>query len=106
MTVIARETAEKKSKERNAKKSIDWLTHNDKKLTALSKQLTDKNIIELLEKNPKQYIKKYDNWSMFLNKNVKNSCEWMFNAEKYNSYYKNYSENNYSNNNYCCFHLY
>ena len=44
----------------------------------------DKNIIELLEKNPKHYIKKYDNWSMFLNKNVKNSCEWMFNAEKYN----------------------
>ena len=54
MTVIARETAEKKSKERNAKKSIDWLTHNEKKLTALSKQLTDNNILEF---DPHQYIK-------------------------------------------------
>lgn len=54
MTVIARETAVKKSKESNAKKSVDWLTHNEKKLTTLSKQLTDNNILEF---DPHQYIK-------------------------------------------------
>lgn len=54
LTAIARETAEKKSKEKNAKKSIDWLTHNEKKLTTLSKQLTDNNIPEF---DPHKYIK-------------------------------------------------
>ncbi len=52
MTLVARETAEKKSKEKNAKKSIDWLTHSDKKLTTLSKQLADNNINEF---DPHQY---------------------------------------------------
>jgi hypothetical protein len=58
MTVVARETAEKKSKEKNAKKSIDWLTHNDKKLTILSKQLTDNNISEF---DPHQYLEELSN---------------------------------------------
>jgi integrase len=53
MTVIARETAEKKSKEKNSKKSIDWFIHNDKKLNTLSKQLADNNILEF---DPYQYI--------------------------------------------------
>jgi hypothetical protein len=53
MTVVARETAEKKSKEKNAKRSIDWLTHNDKKLVILSKQLADNDISEF---DPYKYL--------------------------------------------------
>ena len=53
MTVIARETAEKKSNENNPKRSIDWLTHNDKKLNTLSQQLADNNIVEF---DPYQYL--------------------------------------------------
>ena len=53
MTVIARETADKKSHEKNPKKSADWLAHNDKKLATLSKQLTDNNIAEF---DPHQYL--------------------------------------------------
>ena len=53
MTVVARETAEKKSKEKNAKRSIDWLTHNDKKIKTLSRQLADNNIAKF---DPHQYL--------------------------------------------------
>jgi hypothetical protein len=58
MTVVARETAEKKSKEKNAKRSIDWLTHNDKKLVILSKQLADNDISEF---DPYKYLEAASN---------------------------------------------
>ena len=58
MTVIARETAEKKSSENNPKRSIDWLTHNDKKLNTLSQQLADNNIAEF---DPHQYLEELSN---------------------------------------------
>jgi len=58
MTLVARETAEKKSKEKNAKKSSDWLTHNDKKIKTLSKQLADNNIAEF---DPHQYLEDLSN---------------------------------------------
>jgi hypothetical protein len=53
MTVIARETSEKKSNDNNPKRSIDWLAHNDKKLNTLSKQLADNNIAEF---DPHKYL--------------------------------------------------
>jgi hypothetical protein len=58
ITVIAREAAERKSKEKNSKKSIDWTTHNDKKIQTLSKQLTDNNITEF---DPHQYLEELSN---------------------------------------------
>ena len=58
MTIIARETAEKKSSENNPKRSIDWLTHNDKKLNTLSQQLADNNIAEF---DPHQYLEELSN---------------------------------------------
>jgi hypothetical protein len=58
MTVVARETAEKKSKEKNSKRSIDWLTHNDKKIKTLSEQLTDNNIAKF---DPHQYLEELSN---------------------------------------------
>lgn len=58
MTVVARETVEKKSLEKNAKKSADWLLHNDKKLATLTQQLADNNISEF---DPQQYLEELSN---------------------------------------------
>lgn len=44
MTAIAKETAEALSKQKKSKKSVDWLTHNEKKIKGLSQQLKDNNV--------------------------------------------------------------
>lgn len=44
VTVIARETAERKTGDKKPKKSADWLAHNDKKLKVLTKQMMDYGI--------------------------------------------------------------
>lgn len=44
VTLIARKTAEAKTKDQKPKKSSDWLAHNDKKLSVLSKQMADYQI--------------------------------------------------------------
>ncbi|MBD2232516.1 integrase [Phormidium tenue] len=44
MACISRDTAEKQSKSKKPKKSIDWLTHSDKKLRTLAQQLADNDI--------------------------------------------------------------
>lgn len=55
VTLIARETAEKRVGASKPKKSADWLLHNDKKLNVFSEQIRDNKIepfdpIEYLEK--------------------------------------------------------
>lgn len=44
LTVLARQQAEQQSMTKKPKKSIDWLTHNDKKLQTLLAQLKDNGI--------------------------------------------------------------
>lgn len=44
LTLVARETADAKAKQPKAKKSVDWVKHNDKKLHTLGKQLSDNGI--------------------------------------------------------------
>ena len=55
VTLIARNTAEKRVGDTKPKKSADWLLHNDKKLKVFSEQMSDNEIepfdpIEYLEK--------------------------------------------------------
>lgn len=51
VAMIARETAEARSKTGKPGKSIDWIIHNDKKLATLSQQLKDNNIVDFDYKN-------------------------------------------------------
>ncbi len=53
MTITAREIAEERSKSSKPKKSADWLTHNEKKLKVLSRQLVDNGVAEF---DPKAYL--------------------------------------------------
>jgi hypothetical protein len=53
LTKVARDTAEEKSQQPKAKKSIDWLKHNDKKLNILTKQLADNGVLEF---NAHEYL--------------------------------------------------
>lgn len=54
VTVIARETTERKAGDIKPKKSADWLAHNDKKLHVLSKQLKDCGVDPF---DPHEYLK-------------------------------------------------
>lgn len=54
ITVIAKRTAEEKTKDSKPKKSMDWYLHNEKKLKTLSQQLKD-NGIEAFD--VEQYLK-------------------------------------------------
>tara|TARA_Y100001934_G_C12387011_1_gene796954 strand:+ start:9325 stop:9981 length:657 start_codon:yes stop_codon:yes gene_type:complete len=57
LTALARETAEAQNKTQKPKKSADWLAHNDKKLTTLSKQLQDNGVQHF---NPKEYLREVE----------------------------------------------
>jgi len=58
VTVIARETAERKTGDKKPKKSADWLAHNDKKLKVLSKQMNDYGIEPF---DPHAYLERHAN---------------------------------------------
>lgn len=58
LTRLARKNAEMKLKSKKPKKSVDWLTHNDKKLKILAAQLTDNDLEQF---DPEYYLKEVEN---------------------------------------------
>lgn len=58
VTVIARETAEAKAKDRKPRRSADWILHNDKKLHVLSRQMEDYGIKPF---DPHEYLRRQVN---------------------------------------------
>ena len=48
------------------------------------KQIFDKKLIQLLEKDPEKYKKRYDEFSLDMPYIVVKKCQWMLNTKKYN----------------------
>ncbi len=58
LTMLARKNAEIQLKSKKPKKSVDWLTHNDKKLKILAAQLTDNGVEQF---DPEHFLNEVEN---------------------------------------------